>query len=120
MVLPMFAALLPGLASAGKRFVSGVAADVMSGKGLGESLKKNAIETAEGVIPGAGSIIQKAVYGAQRLIQGRKIKQLEAPKNTAIAQAPSMEQTIAKLQSRVKRYKKLSKKGRGEPGGVPA
>lgn len=72
MVLPMLAGLLPGLAMGAKRFMSGVAGDLMAGKGLGQSLKENALKTAEGIIPGAGSIIKGAVEGAKQLMQGRR------------------------------------------------
>jgi hypothetical protein len=116
MVLPMLAALLPGLASTAKKFVSGVAGDVLAGKGIGASLKDNAIKTVEGVIPGAGSVIQGAVAGAQKLIAGRKMKQLGAPE--VVASAAPMAKAIEKMVRRANKYKKLKAKGRGEPSGV--
>lgn len=117
MVLPMLAALLPGLASTAKKFVSGVAGDIMAGKGIGQSLKENAIKTVEGVLPGAGSVIQGAVAGAQKLIAGRKMKQLTAP--DVIAHAAPMAAAVEKIVRRASKYKKLKEKGRGEPTGAP-
>lgn len=56
-MLPIFASLLPGVLSAGKKIISGVAKDLASGKGLGSSLKYNIAEGINSVIPGGTAIL---------------------------------------------------------------
>lgn len=72
MVFGALASLLPGLAAAGSSFIKNTAADILSGKGFGQSLKENAIKAAEQVIPGAGGLLEKGISAVGSMIKGRE------------------------------------------------
>ncbi len=71
-MFPAFAGLLPGLMSAGGKFLRKTGADILAGKNVLKSAKENAIEAANEILPGAGDILEKGIAAVGKFIGGRK------------------------------------------------
>lgn len=85
-MFPAFAGLLPGLMSAGGKFLRKTGADILAGKNVLKSAKENAIEAANEILPGAGDILEKGIAAVGKFIGGRK-QIAAAADNRAIGKA---------------------------------